>query len=102
SIRLKKVSIFGLKSSFFSLSKNTSKENSLLFSFFEKCTVVMVLQLLSVKLMEGFSGIWSCFFPQYFTKAILLGDSQEQVPDANTLVYLRGIHSFSVMHEQFL
>ena len=40
----------------------------------------MVLQLLSVKLIDGFSGICSSFFPQYLTKAILLGEDQVKHP----------------------
>jgi hypothetical protein len=35
--------------------------------------LVMVLQTFSVKLMEAFLGICGSLFPQYFTKAILLG-----------------------------
>jgi hypothetical protein len=49
---------------------------------FEDLNLILqvVKQLDKVKLMEGFFGIWSPFLPQYFTKAILLGDFQLDSP----------------------
>ena len=40
----------------------------------------MVLQSLSVRLMLGLAGIWLSFFPQYFTRAMLLGALHEKLP----------------------
>jgi hypothetical protein len=48
--------------------------------FLEKANFVIVLQLFKVKLTEGFAGICLSFFPQYFTKAMLLGELQEKFP----------------------
>ena len=56
SIRLKNCSIFGLKSSSKTPSKNTSKENPSEV-FFSNLREVVVLQLSNVKLMDGLAGI---------------------------------------------
>ena len=64
---------------FFSPSNNNSKLIlSDLFTLLLNETDVVVLQLDKVKLIEGFLGVWSEFLPQYFTRAILLGDSHEK------------------------
>ena len=62
---------------------------------FEKLKLVIVLQVSSVKLIEGFSGIWSFFFPQYLTKAILLGDAQVYLPLSIVFEYFVGINCCS-------
>jgi hypothetical protein len=55
--------------------------------------VVMVLQSLKVKLMEGLAGTWFSFFPQYFTRAILLGALHVKLPFSIVFVYAEGIKS---------
>jgi hypothetical protein len=45
-----------------------------------KAKLVIVLQLFKVKLTDGLAGIWLSFFPQYFTKAMLLGELQVRLP----------------------
>ena len=64
----------------FKFKIETSNSNS--FEFFgSKDNEVLVLQFFNVKLIEGFIGNCSPYFPQYFINAILLGDCQETVPD---------------------
>jgi hypothetical protein len=55
--------------------------------------VVVVLQLLSVKLIEGFEGIWMFFLPQYLTKAILLGAIQLTIALSISSNFFFGINS---------
>ena len=75
----KNFSILGLNDIFFSPSNNNSKSIfSALFTFLLNETDVVVLQSDRVKLIEEFLGIWSDVLPQYFTRAILLGDSHEK------------------------
>ena len=75
--------IFGSNEGAFASSKKTSKEKFSVVVIGRYSSVVVVLQLLSVKLTDGFFGNCSPYFPQYFTKAILLGDSQETLPADN-------------------
>ena len=55
----------------------------------------MVLQLFKVKLREGFAGTWFSFFPQYFTKAILLGALHWKLPFSRDCEFGFEIKSFS-------
>ena len=48
--------------------------------------------------MDGFSGIWSFFLPQYFTNAILLGDAQVTLPFSTDFEYAFGIKFCSVIY----
>jgi hypothetical protein len=77
--------IFGSNETSLFPSRYTSKSKPSVF-FFSKDNEVLVLQFFKVKLTEAFMGICSPYFPQYFTKAILLGDCQETVPDDRDLV----------------
>ena len=52
----------------------------------------MVLQESNVKLMEVFSGICMSRFPQYFTKAMLLGDWQVTLPKSGNFPKDSGIN----------
>ena len=58
------------------------------FSDLLKDNLVVVEQLLSVRLIEGFVGICIAFFPQYFTNAILEGLSQVTTPSSGKLCVL--------------
>jgi hypothetical protein len=57
----------------------------------------MVLQLLSVKLIEGLAGIWFSRLPQYLMSAILLGDSHETLSLSKVFEYFWGIKCCSVI-----
>ncbi len=74
-IRSKNCIILGWKSAFSCRSNKKSKAVSLAFRGLKR-TSVLVTHWERVKLMEGFLGsCWPCF-PQYFTKAMLLGACQ--------------------------
>jgi hypothetical protein len=57
----------------------------------------MVLDFDSVKLIDGFAGIWFSLFPQYLTKAILLGDSHLTLPFLRVAFSVFNIKSFSTI-----
>ncbi len=62
----------------------------------------MVLLVSRVKLTEGLAGIWSFFFPQYFTSAILLGACQVKDPALNSLVNFAAKNSLKTIPEFYL
>jgi hypothetical protein len=69
-----------------------------------KPKVVDVLQFFSVKLIEGFAGIWSetpAFFPQYFTSAILLGADTLMLPAFISTIFPEHKKSISVISKFF-
>jgi hypothetical protein len=64
-------------------------------------TVVWVAEVSRVKLTEGFVGNWPGRFPQYLTRAILLGACQLVVPSSGSVPAFPGIKSFSIIHRIF-
>ena len=84
-ILLKKDSIFGINdfSDFPSILKSNVKDLDFL-----KEIDVWVWQFFKVKLMDGLVGIWTGFFPQYFTKAIFDGLTEVILPDSGSYLSL--------------
>jgi hypothetical protein len=70
---LKKLFNFWAEAFLWLAFKKQVKRKCAIVLFGSKDSFVTVLQLLSVRLMLGFAGIWLAFLPQYFTRAILLG-----------------------------